>query len=126
MFQVLNGYTIEWKDSDRASLSPQPPSLMCTLRARTTSYESWDPKLPAPTVSCYDYTSRREDKPILDSKYVPMVIVFSIMGAIVVALLATWFSKSRRKRRLAREEARVAGMNHELGVVVPAPAKGVR
>ncbi|KAK0648986.1 hypothetical protein B0T16DRAFT_456438 [Cercophora newfieldiana] len=117
IFQVLHPYTIEWHESDRENLSPEPPSLACPSRTYVwTTFASWDPSEPAPTISCNSW-EEPEPPPPLDEKHVPMVAAFSILGAIFIAMVLSCYFSSRRRR--AKEEAQAAAAGHELGVVVP-------
>jgi hypothetical protein len=132
IYQFHRPYSIQWQESDRTNLSPQPPTVGCPnwpdLGMKSTWWPhlaSWDPKLPAPTTSCYnnwgdpDSSYKEPTKPLIEGRYVPMVITFSIVGAIFLAVIAACVFSSRKKKRLAREQARAGVMSHEVAFVGP-------
>ncbi|KAK4445600.1 hypothetical protein QBC34DRAFT_472141 [Podospora aff. communis PSN243] len=102
--------------------SPPPPPFSILWRSTKTIYYFHHPysiqwqasdHLPAPTFSCVNFRDNsgsgyeKPKRPLVEDRYVPMVITFSIVGAIFLAVVVVYVFSSRKKKRLAREQARV-------------------
>lgn len=103
--QVHNAYHISWQESDRVTLTPQPPELTCSPKL---GIGTWTPGLPVESPSCPNSSDDDDD----DDPLLPTAaLFFLVVGLPVICIAALCFCcgacfyYKRKERRQKRERA---------------------